>query len=73
MGDVVNLNKHRKARGRLANEQRAGENRLKFGRSKADKAVTMLEAERIKRGLDQTKLSADAPEAHEPEPAKPSK
>lgn len=73
MGDVVNLNKHRKARSRFARSQRADENRQKFGRTKAEKAVTVLETERLKRGLDQAKLAGETPAEPAPEPAKPSK
>lgn len=72
MGDVVNLNKHRKARNRFARDQRAEENRQKFGRSKNEKAVTVLEAERLKRRHDEAKLTDDAPPPAN-EPAKPSK
>ncbi len=34
MGEVVNLNKYRKVRQRVADEKRAVENRAKFGRGK---------------------------------------
>ncbi len=37
MADLINLNKARKARERAAQEKLAAENRLRFGRTKAQK------------------------------------
>ena len=37
MGEVVNLNKYRKVRQRVADEKRAVENRAKFGRGKLER------------------------------------
>jgi hypothetical protein len=73
MGDVVSLNKHRKSRERLARERLADENRTKFGRTKAEKIVTQLETERVKRQLDHKQIEADMTPSPGPEPAKPSK
>lgn len=35
--DLINLRKARKARDRVAKEKQAGENRVKFGRTKAER------------------------------------
>ena len=54
MAEPINLNKFRKAKARTEKEQRAAENRVKFGRTKAEKARDKVEAARKKRQLDQT-------------------
>lgn len=46
MTEPVNLNKARKARARSAAGRQAAENRVRFGRTKAEKASTRLEGER---------------------------
>ncbi|MCK9385575.1 MAG: DUF4169 family protein [Nevskia sp.] len=54
MTKVVNLNRYRKLKQRVADEQRANENRVRFGRSKADKArdaAADAEAHRLWDGL----------------------
>jgi hypothetical protein len=55
MVEPINLNKARKARDKTASKAQAKENRAAFGRSKGERAVTKLEAERARRALDQTK------------------
>ena len=55
MADPINLNRARKAKARTADEARAAENRVKFGRTKAEKLAAKAEAERLKRALDQTR------------------
>lgn len=52
MGDVVNLNKARKARARGADKTRAAENRAKHGRTKADKSAAEAERQRALKALD---------------------
>ena len=42
MGDVVSLKLHRKRKDRAAKDEQAAENRAKFGRSKAEKALTSV-------------------------------
>lgn len=54
LADPINLNKFRKAKARADKEQRATENRIKFGRTKAEKARDKLQSEHAKRQLDQT-------------------
>jgi hypothetical protein len=56
VAEPINLNKARKARARAADKQRADENRVRFGRGKAEKAAVDLETERARRGLDEKKL-----------------
>jgi hypothetical protein len=46
MGDVINLNRYRKLRAKGDAERRAEENRVKFGRTKAEKANDRREEER---------------------------
>jgi len=52
MGEVVNLRLARKAKRRVEKEKIAAANRAAFGRSKAEKAVTKAEANRLDRDLD---------------------
>jgi len=52
MGEIINLNRARKARTRAAKEARAAENRVRFGRSGADKAREAAEREKTARTLD---------------------
>ena len=55
MVEPINLNKARKAKARAEKDQKARENRIKFGRTKAEKARDELSAKRRKRDLDQSK------------------
>jgi hypothetical protein len=60
-GDVVNLRRVRKAKARLDEADKAAENRLRFGRSLADRqAQTDLEA-KAARHLDGHRLDPSAP------------
>jgi hypothetical protein len=52
VADPINLNKARKARAKAAGKSQAAENRVRFGRTKAEKAVSRLEAERARRELE---------------------
>lgn len=58
MADVVNLNKMRKTRQRAAEQQRATENRIAHGRTKAEKAAARRENERHIALLDGDRLEA---------------
>jgi hypothetical protein len=53
---VVNLNKARKARAREAAKSLAAENRVAFGRTKAEKAQAQADATRTARQLDGKRL-----------------
>ncbi|SER06609.1 protein of unknown function [Solimonas aquatica] len=61
MSDVVNLNKFRKQKNREAAEKQAAENRLRFGRSKAQKQRDEAEAAEARRRLDQLRRETPAP------------
>ncbi|OJY63521.1 MAG: DUF4169 domain-containing protein [Sphingobium sp. 66-54] len=52
MAEIVNLRMARKARARTEAEQKAAQNRAKFGRTRAEKAAERTEAERTARALD---------------------
>jgi|GEM_PF-195082 hypothetical protein len=53
MGDIINLRRARKTQARKEAEQRAQQNRLTFGRSKSEKALTKARAEHDSARLDQ--------------------
>lgn len=55
MAEPINLNKARKARAKRDALKAAAENRVRFGRTKSEKQVSRLEAERARRGHDRTK------------------
>lgn len=55
MADIINLNKARKARAKVAGAAKAVENRAKFGRTKAEKARDDVERTRIERAVDESK------------------
>lgn len=52
MPEIINLRMARKARARAAEEQRAAENRVKFGRTLAEKQKDKADADRARRVLD---------------------
>jgi len=52
MADVVNLNQFRKSKTRADKDKKAHDNRIKFGRSKADKRKDEAALEKHKRELD---------------------
>jgi uncharacterized protein DUF4169 len=52
MGDVVNLNKFRKAKNGDQREKTAAENRRKFGRTKSEKLGEKQKIERAKSELE---------------------
>jgi len=56
MGSVVNLNRFRKAKKRTEADRRAAENRVAFGRSKAERRKAQDESERASRDLDNKRL-----------------
>ncbi|MES2490626.1 MAG: DUF4169 family protein [Pseudomonadota bacterium] len=55
MSKVVNLNKARKLKARKDADQQAAENRIKFGRTKAQKQLDATESATAKIKLDQLK------------------
>lgn len=56
MGEVVNLNKARKARAKAEAKATATENRAAHGRSRADRSLVETEQARADRLLDGSKL-----------------
>lgn len=51
-GEIVNLRKARKARARSEAEARAAENRVLFGRTKAERKALETEQDRARRTID---------------------
>ncbi|WP_312164893.1 DUF4169 family protein [Brevundimonas diminuta] len=60
MGEIVNLNKARKARDKAAAKRTAEANRLTFGRTRAERDAARTERDRDARRLDSHKLDDDA-------------
>ena len=52
MSDPVNLNKFRKAKAKAEKQQRAAQNRVKFGRTKSEKSLESARAEKLGRLTD---------------------
>ncbi|HVY98679.1 MAG TPA: DUF4169 family protein [Dongiaceae bacterium] len=61
MAEIINLNKHRKARARDARESQSAANRIKYGRTKAEKEDDRRAEERRDAALDSRKLDGDEP------------
>lgn len=55
MADIVNLNQARKAKAKADDKTRAAENRARFGRTKAEKTLDTVRADKLKRDLDGAK------------------
>lgn len=56
MSDVVNLSRFRKRKARARKERKAEENRVKFGRTKAEKKASAADSGRRQKALDGKKL-----------------
>lgn len=56
MGEVVNLNRYRKAVAKGGARRKATENRARHGQKKAEREAAGLEAKRRERQLDGNKL-----------------
>ena len=59
MGDLINLNKFRKAKQRRAEEVQAGINREKFGRTKAETKIDRQTRDKADKLLDGAKVDKD--------------
>ncbi|WP_366514072.1 DUF4169 family protein [Rhizorhabdus sp.] len=59
MGDVVNLNKLRKAKARVEAKVQAEANRVKFGRTKAERKRDEIERDRLVKAVEGVKLDGD--------------
>jgi hypothetical protein len=55
VGDVINLNRARKERARTEAKAKAAENRVRAGRTKADKSLEAARAEKAAKTLDEKK------------------
>lgn len=62
-GDVVNLRQVRKQKARSEKEKQADQNRITFGRTKAEKSLTRTLNEKAEKTLDQGRIERpdDAP------------
>jgi len=60
MGEIVNLNKARKARDKAVAKRTAEANRLTFGRTRAERDAARTERDRDATRLDGHKLDDDA-------------
>lgn len=56
--EIVNLRQARKAKARNEKERQAEQNRLTFGRTKAEKSLTRALNEQAEKRLDQGRLDA---------------
>jgi hypothetical protein len=61
MAEIINLNKHRKARARDARESQAAANRIKYGRTKAEQENDRRAEERAERQHADRKRDGDDP------------
>jgi hypothetical protein len=59
MSEIVNFNKARKARLRAEAKASAAQNRVRFGRTKNEKAATEAEVVKLSRTLDQARRETD--------------
>jgi hypothetical protein len=55
MVEVVNLNRARKSKAKTAAKAGAAENRVKFGRTKAETSLDAARADKAARALDQAR------------------
>lgn len=62
MAEIVNLNRYRKAREKERAQAEAEENRVRHGRTKADKLRDGHEQGRDARSLDDARLEDEGPE-----------
>ena len=62
MSEPVNLNKFRKAKTKAEKEQKAKENRAKFGRTKSEKQLEKARADKLSKLTEGHRLK-DTPEA----------
>ena len=62
MADIVNLKRARKDKARREHEREAAANRLRFGRTKAQKNADRDSATRSRRALDDKRLEPGEPD-----------
>jgi hypothetical protein len=61
MAEIVNLRQARKQKARAEKEARAAENRVNFGRSKAERKLRQAERDKAESRLDSHKRDDEAP------------
>ncbi|MFC5503686.1 MULTISPECIES: DUF4169 family protein [Hyphomicrobiales] len=66
MAEIINLRRVRKQRARQEAEQQAQQNRITFGRTKAERSLTEAERDKAARTLDGHRLAS--PPDDEPTP-----
>lgn len=59
MAEIINLRRARKQRARQDAETKAEQNRISFGRTKAERSLTEAERDKAARLLDGHRLSGD--------------
>ena len=59
MADILSLSKARKTKARAAKEATAAQNRVKFGRTKAEKLAEKAQSALADRGIDAHKREPD--------------
>jgi len=62
MGEIVNLRQFRKQKARAEAEKTAEQNRVSFGRTKAERDLTETERDKAARHVDGHRLDRDEPE-----------
>ena len=68
MAKVINLNKFRKQKAKLAREKQADTNRRLHGRTKAERQRELLQKQRLTEKVDGARLEAGDAGRDEPEP-----
>lgn len=71
MAEIINLNQFRKARAKAEKERKSTNNRVKFGRLKADRDVATAQKIKAEQDLDCKKIETlpfPAPESSGPKP-----
>ena len=56
MAEIVNLRRARKGKARAEKDVRAADNRVRFGRTKAEKRESEIESRRVSQKLDGKKI-----------------
>lgn len=62
MAEIVNLNRARKAKARTDKQARAASNRVRHGRTRAEKAKDSAEKDRLRNMLDGARKEPDGQE-----------
>ena len=62
MAEIINLRQVRKQKARAQAEKTAEQNRIAFGRTKAERKLTEAERDKAARHIDGHKLDRDEPE-----------